>query len=145
VIGSKGGDATSKDKKNEKFWTIFWQTGEVTISSSGGGRLQTGLLHGVRGEIYKKNSVVCRYKADNGTADDATRILVLTDHVQIDSVSPHLTLTCDKVVYEGNKKFFKATGHVQVLGTMGTMGTLDEVWATSDLTKIASPSLFNQP
>ncbi len=104
----------------------------------------TGSFKGVSGQIYK-TSPVCDFSSGSGYADDIAKILTLTNNVQIVGLKQKTTLTCDKLVYYGNQKFFKAQGHVRILGTMNMVGTLEEVWATPDLKKIASPDMFNQP
>jgi len=98
-----------------------------------------------RAKSTKPKTPICDFKSDHGYADDVLKILTLTDHVRVSGREQKGVLECDKLVYYGNQKFFKATGHVRVLGTMNTVGTLEEVWATPDLKKIATPDMFNQP
>lgn len=136
-----------KGEKNELLWNLKVDVGRFIVPQSGSKRGTTGSGTDVSGEIFDKGKVNCRYKAAHGDAINSpmNRTLTLSGHVEIDAVDPPGRLICDHLVYDGIKRFFKATGHVQVLGTLGTKGTLDEVWATPDLTKIASPQLFNQP
>ena len=98
----------------------------------------------VTGEIFKDNKVSCTFSAVNGEGDRDSEILTLTNRVRVVSKAPACTVTCDKLIYYGDKKFFKAIGNVHVLGTMGSVGTIDEVWATADFQRIATPDMFNQ-
>lgn len=105
----------------------------------------TGKMKGVWGEIYKAKHVACTFKSDQGDASQATQILTLNDHVVVVAKDPIATLTCDRLVYYGAQKFFKAIGHVQIVGTTSSVGTIDELWATPDLKKFATPDMFKQP
>jgi hypothetical protein len=136
-----------KGAKNELLWNLKIENGTFNVAQAGSKAGTTGSGTNVSGEIFDKGKVNCRYKAKHGEAVNTptNRKLTLNDQVEVDAVDPPGRLLCDKLIYDGIKKFFIATGHVQVLGTLGTKGTLDEVWATPDLTKIASPELFNQP
>lgn len=144
LIDVTAGDATTIGKNNERIWRVYWTTARVSVPG-GAQQINTGSMNGVHGQIFRKDSVVCSFKSDHGWADNTDKVLTLTDHVRIESQKPPILLLCDKVVYDGNRKFFRAVGHVHVLGTMGTVGTLDELWATPDLNRIASPGLFKQP
>ncbi len=139
------GDATCRGNRNEKVWLVHWSKAKILVPSDSGTKLKTGAMVGVHGEIFKKNNVACRFRSDDGDADNTQKILVLRHHVRIESPQPVVTLLADRVVYDGVRKLFKAKGHVQVQGTMGTVGTLDEMWANQDLTRIGSPGLFKQP
>ena len=100
-------------------------------------------MKGVTGEIYNDKGVACKFKSDRGAANNLTKTLTLIDRVQVDSGDPKATLQCDRLIYDGNRKFLKAQGHVMATGTMRTVGTIDEVWATPDLKKIATPDMFD--
>lgn len=103
------------------------------------------VLQTVHGEIFKNERVVSTYKADTGSADKKSQILTLTGGVQVVSNDPKMTLTCDQLTYDSQRKLMKAKGHVAVTGELSTVGTLDELWSTSDFSKIASPELFDKP
>ena len=60
----------------------------------------------------------------------------------IESHDPNLTLKCEKLDYSGNEKILRAHKKVQVLGTIETVGTIEEIWATPDLKTIATPDMF---
>jgi len=144
TIETTEGFTTYHGSNGEKLWKVFWNKGEFTGSASGSKIASTADMTGVHGEIYKAEKTASTFKADHGAANDETKILTLTDRVQIDSKDPAFTLTCDRVDYDGKLKIIKAHGHVRVLGTISTVGTLDDLWATPDFTKIASPKLFDQ-
>jgi hypothetical protein len=147
IIEGKTGTTVYRGSKDEVLWTASWDRGEIRLPPTGAKTGTFGSTTNVSGAIYERGKISCLYKADQSFAVNAPRkkTLVMTNHVSVDSADPKGTLLCDKLVYDGIKKFFIATGHVQVLGTLGAKGTLDEVWANPDLTEIASPELFEKP
>lgn len=145
VIKTHNGEATDRGTKDERLWTIYWVDGDIDLPAKGPQKLDKGTMTDVHGQIYKDPVVASTFKAKHGTADREAQILTLTDQVEMISNDPDFTVTCDKVIYDAKKKIIKALGHVQVSGTLSTVGTIDELWATPDFKKIASPSLFEQP
>lgn len=147
MIDAKTVKVEYKGAKNELLWTANIDLARFRQNPQQTRRGTTGTMTGVSGEIFSNSQVSCRYKSVHGTAvnNPTRRILTLTDQVQIDAVEPPGKLLCDKLIYDGIKKVFRAIGHVQVLGAIGSKGTLDEAWATPDLTRVASPELFDQP
>jgi len=113
--------------------------------TTGGNLSKEGVMNEVNGQIFKEEVVACTFSAKHGSMNSQSNILILTDNVHINAQDPKGTLTCDTLTYDGKKKFFKAHGHVQIAGTMGTMGPFDDVWATPHLDKVASPDRFDQP
>ncbi len=146
-VQTNTGEATYKGKDNEKLWTIHWEQGSFSMPKPGNKKESSGSMIGVFGDIFREGKVTCKFKANKGSAFESstTKRLTLTDHVRLDAQNPAVTLLCDELVYDGIKKFYKAKGHVQILGTVGSKGTLEEVWANADLTKLASPELYDKP
>ena len=145
VIRTHNGEATDRGTNDERLWTIYWVDGDIYLPAKGPQKLDKGTMTDVHGEIYKDPVIASTFKAKYGTADKDSQILTLTDHVVINSSDPEFTLTCDKVIYDAKRKIVKAIGHVRVLGTLSTVGTIDELWGTPDFKKIASPQLFTKP
>ena len=125
-------------------WNVAWKTGEVTITPGDKSTGATGNMIGVSGEIYKKGKTACTFTSDKGGVDKLKTILTLIGHVKLVTKDPTATLECDRMVYDGKLKIVKAYGHVRISGTSNTEGTIDELWATPDLKKLASPDLFYQ-
>jgi lipopolysaccharide assembly outer membrane protein LptD (OstA) len=145
VIRTHLGEATDRGSKDERLWTIFWVDGDIDLPAKGPQKLDKGTMTNVHGQIYKEPVIASTFKAKHGSADREAQILTLTDQVEMKSNDPDFTVTCDKVIYDAKKKIIKAIGHVHISGTLSTVGTIDELWATPDFKKIASPSLFEQP
>ena len=127
------------NENREKLWDVNWQTAQLTILESNKfvGRMQT-----VNGSIFQKGKVVCTYEAKEGIADKQQDLLDLRGSVKLVSLGYGEVLTCDEVVYDGTKKIAKAKGHVRAAGKMGSVTGPDELWATPDLKRIATPDLF---
>ena len=144
TIITKTGEATYRGTKNEKLWTVFWDKGDFTGSGQGS-TSTTAEMSDVHGQIFQDPKVASTFKSRHGSANSGTKTLVLTDHVVMESHDPDFVVTCDKVVYDGKRKVLNATGHVQVLGTFATVGTIDELWATPDFSQFAtSAQTFQQ-
>jgi len=101
-------------------------------------------MNGVTGEIYQHIQTSSTFQAKQGQGDQVNQRLTLNGSVQVTSKDPAITLTCDRMVYDGKTKIIKAIGNVRVMGTMSTEDTIKELWATPDLKKIATPDMFYQ-
>jgi lipopolysaccharide assembly outer membrane protein LptD (OstA) len=98
----------------------------------------------VSGQVFRDGKLVSTFSADKANADPDSQVLILTGHVVVVSVEHNATLHCDRLRYEARQKVYKAEGNVLVKTESGAKGTLSEAWATTDLTKVATPDLFGQ-
>ena len=117
-----------------------WKTAEMEIVEKGGGF--TGLLHTVDGDIVNAGVVSSTFKGQRARMDRSKELLILEGAVEVHSIDPPATLYCDTVRYEADKKLIKAHGHVRLVGDMGTVSGLDEIWTTPELRQVATPDLF---
>jgi lipopolysaccharide export system protein LptA len=124
---------------------VFWKKGELAVALKEGEKPKGGHLQTVHGVIFKADKPANTYQSDRGQVDRQANLLKLMDHVRVDSVDPKFTLTCDSLTYEGKRKIMKAKGHVQILGAISSVGTIEELWTNADFSKIASPDQFDQP
>lgn len=160
TVNTNAGNATVRSpESHDILYTAKWQGARVTAGAEG---VLSGSMEGVEGELYDKKRA-STFKADDAVAHRESMKLTLTGHVTITAIDtgPHLgkepevkraTLTCDKVEVEwvtDEKKttasVVKASGNVQVVGAFGTLSGLNEIWATPDLTTVATPSMFKKP
>ncbi|AIE85588.1 LPS export ABC transporter periplasmic protein LptC [Fimbriimonas ginsengisoli] len=132
--------------EREPAWYVKWVNAKVQMTSNGpvGGRME-----GVSGNFFKDGKKSTTFQAQSGLADKANNILNLAGQVQVvapnpkpGATKPRAVLTCDRLVYDATTKRFKALGHVQVVGEVGTIGTLSELWATEELDQVATPDMF---
>jgi lipopolysaccharide assembly outer membrane protein LptD (OstA) len=100
---------------------------------------------GVTGTIFQAQRPVTTFRADRGEADRTHQMLTLEDHVRVTAIKDGSRLNCDRLVYDARGKFYRATGHVTILGPAGQVGTLSEVLTTPDLAVVATPELFPLP
>lgn len=150
TVETNSGSTTqfSADPTRERQWDVAWEKAEVDFAKKGP---SAGTMQGVSGKIYQKNAVASTFRAQSGLADKAKQTLMLVDDVHVYSPDPKDPskndgeLMCDRLVYDAAKKIVKAQGHVRFVGTVGTIGTLSEVWATPKLDKVATPDLFDTP
>ena len=125
-----------------KLWTISWKTGHASINPSDPQADTSGILDDVSGVIFQKAVESSQFRADHGVGNKKSKMLKLTDSVVIRSHDPQLTLDCEQVDYSGNEEIVRAQKNVRVLGTIETVGTIEEVWASPDLKTIATPDMF---
>ncbi len=145
LIETNDGTAVYRGKNSERLWTVYWKRGEMAVALKEGEKPKGGTLDDVHGQIFKVDKPASTYRADHGKVDRPSNTLNLRDHVRVESLDPKFTLTCDSLTYEGTPKIMKAKGHVEITGSLSTVGTVEELWTTADFSKIASPDQFNQP
>jgi hypothetical protein len=129
----------SKDAAREPQWYVEWERAKVEVAQAGA---QNARMEGVSGFLYKEGSKVVSFKATGGLANKAEDTLMLQGSVIVVSSDPKATLTCDRLIYDAKAKVIRALGHVNVVGQVGTIGTLSELWATRDLSVVATPDMF---
>ncbi len=118
-----------------------WQSAQID------GKSKTdfvGHMNSVTGSLYKGGKKICDYKADGGFADKSQNVLKLKGNVQMKSLDPDATLTCEEVEFLAGEDLIKAKGNVNVVGSLGAMDTDGELWASSDLRRVATPSMFKK-
>lgn len=131
----------SPDGKREKIWDLDWQEARVNPQT------KTVQAQSVKGVVYREGKAVANYNGQAGAANQAKETLILKGNVQVKSLSREATLFCDELLYEGKqggKGRIRARGNVRVEAKDGNLSSSTEIWATPDLTQIATPELFGK-
>lgn len=134
-------DAYSPLPAREHLWTVHWNS--LTAQGSQEGGASDGQMVGVFGDIYKKEKLSLTFVSDTGHGDKANKLLSLKGHVVVKTADKRSTMTCDSLDYDSAKDLLIAHGNVKLQGAVGSVGTFTELIATSDLTKVGTPDLFN--
>lgn len=156
TVHTSAGSATISNEKLQPVWFVKWKNGQIDLTktktlthengkpkeSEGVGPTH-GALEGVDGQFFVNGKPNSTFRSEDGSGDKDRQVLTLWNNVHVISSDPKGELTCDKLIYDAAKKRIQALGHVRVVGKVGTVGTLSEVWATPDLKTIATPELFN--
>lgn len=102
----------------------------------------TGNLTKVSGVLYSDGKPESSYVADYAHADKQSELLELKGHVVVTRLESKVTLSCNSLTYSSSKNKIVAKGDVGALAPGYEFGTLPELWATADLTQIATPDLY---
>jgi len=139
-VGSGSTGFYSKGNLRQLLYRVKWNS--ATITGIQGTRFY-GVASGVSGFLYdaagKESS---EFAANQATMDRNQGILTLQGKVRFKSVAKQGTITCANATYRDAVKIIKARGNVKASGTAWNLGPMDEVWATSNLSEIATPDLF---
>ncbi|MFZ4506375.1 MAG: LPS export ABC transporter periplasmic protein LptC [Fimbriimonas sp.] len=104
-----------------------------------------GTLTTVTGKIYENGIIRATYTANEGEASKTTEALKLSGQVTVVSVDPVATLRCNQLAWNPQSKTLQASGGVTIEGAWGTYQPGGDIWASPDLSKIATPDLFRKP
>jgi hypothetical protein len=149
TVESTSGSVQVLGPKREKLWYIEWKNASVRVNEKG---ISFGSMEEVRGALFAEGGKDSTFSADSALGDkldqkdsdkDKRNVrLTLEGNVHLRSKDPDAEITCDRLVYDGEKKLIDAQGHVRVQGKVGTIGTLSQVLATFPLKRIATPGMF---
>lgn len=120
-------------------WFVAWKSAVIDVTA---GNPRNGSMTGVSGYLFDKGKKGSTFRSDEGVANSTKKLLTLTGNVRVVSPDPSGVLTCDRLFYDASKEVLHAQGHVRVVGKVGTVGTLSEILATKDLSRIATPDMF---
>jgi len=143
TVNTTGGDATIRSNGPARaiLYHIRWKDAALQVSDNGP---FAGTMNGVTGEFYERGAIACEFSADHASANKDEDLLVLTGHARAYSPTQKATLSCDKLEWHAKEKVVKAFGHIEIAGVYDLLG-LDEVWAKSDLSYLATPAMFKKP
>ncbi|CAN5535042.1 hypothetical protein BH11ARM2_BH11ARM2_31430 [soil metagenome] len=129
------------DGKRDPLWDLHWEEARVNPASK---EVQAQAITGV---VYQEGKPAANYSGQAGAADQKKETLLLKGNVQVKSLARDATLFCDELLYEGKqgkKGRIRARGNVRVQAKDGNLSSTSEIWATPDLTQIATPELFGK-
>lgn len=104
-----------------------------------------GAMRQVTGEIFGKFPKSTTFSADAGSARKEDERLELNGRIRLVSPDPKGTLTCDRLVWNAAAQRVQAYGNVRFEGEAFTLGPASELWASPDLSVVATPTMFPAP
>ncbi len=140
-VFTDAGDSTmfTNDAKPVREWHVKWKKAQATAE---GGAPMFGKMFDVRGEIFQAKDTKT-FHADRAVATSSD-VLTLTGGVQVYSPKSDATLDCDKLIYDGKKKTFHASGNVSLKSKTVRITGVPEAEADADFTQISSPDWFKE-
>lgn len=139
TVNSGPGSALVRDIEQKPLYRAEWKEARLTAAEEG---FLMGTMTTVRGGLFDPEKA-SSFSADDAVASKEKQSLTLTGHVVLVSVARDVKLTCDKAEWLFEEKIVKASGNVHVAGQFQSITGLNEVWATTKLDKIGTPSMFN--
>lgn len=140
---TEAGDATrfSEEGERRKLWTVKWGTAYLRYGSEG---QVGGTMDGVTGQLYKDDKVVSTYKAQKAIADEVTGELTLQGEVEVFSPEQKSTLRSETLIWASKgREIIKAKGRVRLESPLYLAGEVPELWAEPDLSRVATPEVFD--
>lgn len=121
-------------------WALEAETGSFKVENEDE---TSAIVQGVRGQLYKGESLESRFTAENGDANMATGVLVLEGRVTVTSEKDKISMTAQKLTYDRNKELIIAEGGVTILLPAGqASGPYDRLVATPGLEKVGTADRF---
>jgi hypothetical protein len=127
--------------EQRKLWSIQWQSARLL---AGDESLETANLQTVAGTLYRNNKPVGTFKSEAGRTDRPEDELELSGKVALYGLENRTRITCKQLVYYPRQNVIKLRGEVRMTapGMKGDLG--EEVWATADLSRVATPREFKR-
>lgn len=138
VVESGAVHLESADADGNKIWTLNGRSARAGLQDEN----SEFFLNEVTGEIYDRGAVASTFAAAEAKAETISKRLVLNQGVSITSKDQNLTIRADKILWMEDRGLFAASGNVQIISPDFSLGKMDEVWATPDLSKVGSPRKF---
>jgi hypothetical protein len=130
------------DEKRQKLWIVRWKSAKADISQGGD---FSGTMETVDGDLFQGGKVISVFSSNHGKAIRQSKMLGLSDHVQITAKDSGTRLTCQTLTYDGNTHLVRATGNVRIEGKLGVISGIDELITTPELKIIATPTMWGKP
>ena len=140
--GSGQSERFRTEGARERIWTVRWKTAEIEYTDP---KEYGGWMEGVEGTLYQHGKPVSTFRADRGRANKATETLQLEGNVQVRGTRLGATLRAARLEWDAKREIVRALQGVTIEGEWGTTGPYEELWATPNLDRIATPSQFDKP
>lgn len=101
-----------------------------------------GKLTNVEGTLFDQGTPSSTFFADGATVIKGDDQLALDGNVKIVNLAKQATLRCDSLRWTSKSNRIVAKGNVFVEAPGYKMGPSAEVWASPDLSKVATPDLY---
>jgi len=135
-VTAKGTEITVNGNEKGTAFRVVSEESDISFERDG---VSSGTLSGVSGDIVRAGKTVSRFTGSSGTVDRKKGVLHLDGQVKVTDEVRGLTMTAKNLVYDQELGRFVAKGDVTVTSEGMILGPLPEIWATPDLTKIATP------
>lgn len=129
------------DPGHKRLWDIQWDTAEAVVKEEAA---EVGLMHAVKGTIYKKDGSQTTFSAEEASAQKDKNVLTLSGSVVLTSMKPKGTLKCEKVVWYGDDELIEANGKIAVDTPGYSVSGIDKMLAKPDFSEIGSPDTFEE-
>lgn len=130
--------ASSSDRS--RLWTVHWEKARLDVT---GTTMSGGELERVKGEVFQNDIVASRFTADRGLASRESDVLELSGKVIVTSVEPVGSMTCESLKWNAKDGRFEAQGNVRIVMEDYEIGPIAVLWASPDLRRVATPSMFD--
>jgi hypothetical protein len=138
-VETGAGSATRLADDDKPNYDVAWASSQLEFGEKG---VFSGAMESVSGTLYSKGKPVSRFAAKIARASKLSQILSLEQVVTISSQNPKGVLYCDTLEWDNKRSLLRAKGNVRFDGESFTLGTAPEIWATPDLSVIATPDQF---
>lgn len=141
-VQSDGGSLKTYSKDRVLMWTVSWKAAALDFSaqeSEFGGSLQS-----VAGQIFKEGKPAGSYKGQNAKVVKGSKVLTVTGGVQVDSVIPGSSISCDQMVYDADSGIIEAKGNITVHQGGYVFRGETHIMANEDQQIVGTPDLFEQ-
>ncbi len=123
-------------------WEVAWESAEVAFQSEGG---SVGALKQAKGALFQDGEKVSEFSAGRAVAQQKEKRLTLSDGIEIRALKFDAAMVCDSIVWDASGPWIKARGRVRFAGEAVPLTlTYDEIWASPDLSRIATPDMLDE-
>ncbi|MBS1720726.1 MAG: LPS export ABC transporter periplasmic protein LptC [Armatimonadetes bacterium] len=139
----QSGSFTARNEKSatrEVQYTVHWTEADLEIDPSKKGGMAK--VRGITGELFEDGKVSATFAASEGVLNQLEKTMKVKGQVKVTSKATPDTLTCEEMDYAAKDEIIKARGKVYWTGPNGKVGPMDELWASRDLKRVATPNLF---
>lgn len=135
------GEAVIRNEAGKTLYKVAWQSARLNFGDQGA---ISGTMEKLQGAMYQDELPMNTFTAESGEAVRAQSLLKLSGGVIVQSKERKARIRCDRLEWWADKKLVKAIGHVRATGDFGSLGEFPELWATADMSIIATRDMFKR-
>lgn len=133
------GEATRLTEDGKPAYRVEFEQSNLAFDSKG---IFAGSMQKVSGDLFGKGPKPTKFTADTGKADKIEERLELNGRIEVRSPEPPGVLRCDRLVWDAKNQRIQAYGNVRFDGEAFSLGPASEVWASPDLSTVATPEMY---
>lgn len=139
-LNTEAGSIARRDPASKRtLWSVAWKSAKLEYTDD---NRFGGTMEAVSGTIYQDGKPVSDFTADSATASKADNTLELSGKVVVKAREPKGSLSCRSMRYDGMIERVEALGGVRVETELYQMGPFERVYAKPDLSRVATPDMF---